>query len=131
MNSLKECPCKGSNLDKMIQPAILAALAEEELHGYKIIQRVAETAMFNGNKPDPTGVYRYLKTMESMGLIISSWDTTNSGPAKRTFKITEDGYECLCTWILTLEDYKNTIETFLNEAKIVINNCKLTKKSNL
>jgi len=128
---LEECACKGSNLDKMIQPAILSALAEEELHGYKIIQRIADTAMFNGNKPDPTGVYRHLKNMESMGLIISSWDTTNSGPAKRTFKITEDGYECLCTWISTLEDYKNTIETFLNEAKSVINNSKLTKKSNL
>lgn len=126
MNSLKECACKGSNLDKMIQPAILSALAEE-LHGYKIIQRIAETALFNGNKPDPTGVYRHLKTMESMGLIISSWDTTNSGPAKRIFKITEDGYECLCTWILTLEDYKNTIETFLNEAKSIINNSKLNK----
>jgi len=65
--------------------------------------------------------------MESMGLIVSSWDTTNSGPAKRTFKITEDGYECLCTWILTLEDYKNAIEAFLNEAKSVINNSKLNK----
>ncbi|MHB1392580.1 MAG: PadR family transcriptional regulator [Clostridia bacterium] len=128
MNCLKECACKGSNLDKMIQPAILSALAEEELHGYKIIQRIAETALFNGNKPDPTGVYRHLKTMESMGLIISSWDTTNSGPAKRTFKITEDGYECLCTWILTLEDYKNTIETFFNEAKSIINNTKLSKR---
>lgn len=131
MNNVKECACKGSNLDKMIQPAILSALVAEELHGYKIIQKVAETAMFNGNKPDPTGVYRHLKTMESMGLIISSWDTTNSGPAKRTFKITEDGYQCLYTWILTLEDYKNTIETFLDEAKSIVNNSKITNKSNL
>ncbi len=124
MNDLKQCPCKGSNLDKMIQPAILAVLVKEELHGYKIIQRIAQTAMFNGNKPDPTGVYRHLKTMESNGLIISSWDTNNSGPAKRIFKITEDGYQCLCTWISTLEDYKNTINTFLNEVKSVISNDK-------
>lgn len=117
-----ECPCKGRNLDKMIQPAILLVLAEEEeIHGYKIIQRISETALFNGNRPDPTGVYRHLKTMESRGLVISSWDTADSGPAKRTYKITEDGHKCLCNWILTLEDYKNAIEAFLNEAKSIIN----------
>lgn len=128
MSNLKECPCKGGNLDKMIQPAILAALAEEELHGYKIIQKVSETALLNGNKPDPTGVYRYLKTMEGNGLIKSSWDTNNSGPAKRIFKITEDGYKCLCTWILTLEHYKDAIEIFINKTKNIINNSKLAKK---
>lgn len=124
MNNLNKCPCKGSNLDKMIQPAILGALAEKELHGYKIIQRISETSMFNGTKPDPTGIYRYLKNMEGNGLITSSWDTPNCGPAKRTFKITKNGYKCLYTWILTLEDYKNAIETFLNETRNTISSKK-------
>ncbi len=127
MDGLNGCACKGSNLDKMVQPAILLALANEELHGYKIIQKISKTALFNGNKPDPTGVYRHLKAMESMGLIISSWDTANSGPARRIFKITEDGYECLHTWISTLEDYKNTIEKFLAEAKTVMDNSPINK----
>lgn len=128
MNNIKECPCKGNNLDKMIQPAILASLAKEELHGYKIIQRVAEMAMLNETKPDATGVYRYLKTMENMGYVISRWDTTNSGAAKRIFKITKDGYECLCDWISTLEDYKNKIETFIDESKNIISNSEVSPK---
>ncbi len=127
MVSFNGCACKGSNLDKMVQPAILSVLAQEELHGYKIIQKIAKTALFNGNKPDPTGVYRHLRVMEKRGLVTSNWDTTNSGPAKRIFKITEDGYECLCTWILTLEDYKNTIEKFLDEAKNIINDSGKTR----
>jgi len=121
MDFAEDCPCKGKNLDKMIQPAILLTLAEQkELHGYKIIQRIAETALFKRNKPDPTGVYRHLKAMESRGLVISSLDTADSGPAKRIYKITENGFKCLCTWILTLDDYINTIETFLMEAKSII-----------
>ena len=128
MNDTKECPCKGNNLDKMIQPAILASLAKEELHGYKIIQRVAEMAMLNETKPDATGVYRYLKTMENMGFVTSRWDTTNSGAAKRIFKITKDGYECLCNWISTLEDYKDKIETFIDESKNIIGGSKLAPK---
>jgi len=131
VNKLRDCPCKGSNLDKIVQPAILAALVKEELHGYKVIQRVAASAMFNGNKPDPTGIYRHLKIMESNGLIISRWETVDSAPAKRIFKITANGYDCLRTWIQTLEEYKSTIETFLYETKSVFNNsCISEKKTN-
>ncbi|MDQ0285258.1 poly-beta-hydroxybutyrate-responsive repressor [Desulfofundulus luciae] len=116
---IKNCPCEGKYLDKMVQPAILIILTEANLHGYKIVQRLAETPMFNGDEPDPTGVYRCLKAMEKRGLIVSCWDISRTGPAKRFYRITEGGKECLRRWIETLEEYQRIIGMLLSEAKKV------------
>lgn len=119
MTSYYNCPCEGIYLDKLVQPAILTILTEEDIHGYKIVQRLAETPFFNGDKPDATGVYRCLKSMEKRGLVVSSWDTSQTGPAKRFYQLTEAGRECLYRWIETLEEYCHTIGIFLLEAKKV------------
>lgn len=115
------CPCEGSNLDKLIHPAILTILAQENLYGYKIVQRIAETPMFKGHKPDATGVYRHLKQMENRGLVVSSWELPYTGPAKRSYMITEAGKECLYVWIKTLKEYRDSIESILKEAEKVFN----------
>ncbi len=71
----EECPCAGRTLDKLIQPAILVVLAEGPLHGYRLAERIGELSMFGGQKPDASGVYRFLKTMERRGMVASSWGT--------------------------------------------------------
>jgi DNA-binding PadR family transcriptional regulator len=64
LTELSDCPCSGRNLDKLIQPAVLAILAEKALHGYRIVQNLAGMPMFKGHEPDNTGVYRFLNAME-------------------------------------------------------------------
>ncbi len=56
-----DCPCKGKYLDKMLQPGILSALKDEKMHGFSLIQKLADNPMFGGTQPDKAGVYRYLK----------------------------------------------------------------------
>lgn len=112
-----KCSCKGSNLDKLIQPAILTILANESLCGYQLVQRIAENPILKGQKPDTTGVYRMLKKMKDNNLVISNWNTSDAGPAKRVYKLTDKGKECLHNWIYTLEHYRKTIGELLNEAK--------------
>lgn len=114
-----KCPCYGSNLDKLIQPIILIILAQEDLYGYKIVQRMAESPMCKGHKPDGTGVYRFLKAMEQRGSVESSWSLDDSGPAKRIYRITNEGRDCLAHWIDTLEDYRRSIGKMLEEAHMV------------
>ena len=106
-----KCSCTGNNLDKLIQPAILTVLAEQELHGYKIAHVISVMQAFQGQKPDITGIYRSLKSMESRGLVVSSWETSESGPAKRFYKLTATGVECLNRWIETLAEYRQNIDT--------------------
>jgi len=108
-----QCACTGKTLGRLVQPAIVALLAEEPLHGYLLVQRLAGMAMFRCQKPDPTGVYRALRAMEKDGLVVSSWDLAENGPAKRCFELTRDGRACLARWTGTLEDYADSINDLL------------------
>ena len=111
------CPCTGETLDKLIQPAILAVLAEGPMHGYGLAERIGALPAFAGNKPDVSGVYRYLKAMEGKGLVLSSWDLSQSGPARKTYQITAAGQRCLRRWVRTLEEYREAITALLNTAR--------------
>jgi poly-beta-hydroxybutyrate-responsive repressor len=114
---LADCPCAGGTLDKLIQPAILTILAGGEMHGYGLAERLSEMPLFDGGKPDASGVYRFLKAMEAKGLVTSSWDTSESGPARRTYRITAAGETCLRTWVGTLQKYRNGINSLLRAAR--------------
>ena len=111
------CPCSGGTLDKLIQPAILVVLAEGPLHGYRLAERIGAMPGFVGNKPDVSGVYRFLKAMERNGLVVSSWDLSETGPAKKCYQITPQGQQCLCRWVRTLEQYRDGVTALLNTAR--------------
>jgi PadR family transcriptional regulator, regulatory protein PadR len=114
---LAECPCAGGTLDKLIQPAILIVLMEGPLHGYRLVERISEMPMLAGEKPDASGVYRFLKSMESRDMVVSSWDTSQPGPAKKTYALTAAGERCLRRWITTLEEYRDSITLLLKVAR--------------
>jgi DNA-binding PadR family transcriptional regulator len=107
----------GATLDRLVQPAILVILAEGPLHGYGLTERIGALPGFTGNKPDVSGVYRFLKTMESKGLVVSSWDLAERGPARKSYQITSAGERCLRHWIKTLEEYREGIAVLLRTAR--------------
>lgn len=120
MPKVTDCPCLGGTLDKLIQPAILAALSHGPLHGYKLAERISEMASCSAGKPDLSGIYRFLKAMEARGLVLSSWDTPEKGHARRCFEITADGKVCLEKWAETLEAYHATIKSLLGQVRAVV-----------
>jgi len=120
MKRLDECPCQGATLAKLLQPAILTVLAEGELHGYRIVERLADMPVLSGSRPDSTGVYRFLRIMEDRGLLTASWDTSNKGPAKRLYCLTNDGRKCLTRWVKTLTKYCRAIDDLLDKAQHVL-----------
>ena len=115
-----KCPCSGGTLDKLIQPAILAVLSETPSHGYRIAEKIRDMPNFFEQKPDVSGVYRFLKSMESKELVVSSWDTPGTGHAKRLFEITPAGRACLARWVDTLEDYLAAITALLDVARAAV-----------
>ena len=117
MKEFSNCPCSGATLDRLVQPAILAALTEGPIHGYRLAERISEMAGPFGDKPDVSGIYRFLKKMQAAGLVTSSWETGGQGHAKRLFEITDDGRACLARWTTTLEAYLKTLASLLKEAK--------------
>jgi PadR family transcriptional regulator, regulatory protein PadR len=120
MKLLQNCPCTGETLDKLIQPAILAVLSKGPSHGYQIAEQISKMPNSAGEKPDTSGIYRFLKNMESKGLVESSWETPDKGHPKRLFEITTSGEACLARWVETLEQYLVTITSLLKTTKAVV-----------
>jgi len=114
------CACEGGTLDKLIQPAILVVLAKGPLHGYRLAEQIGQSPMFGGQKPDVSGVYRFLKTMEKQGMVEASWDIAKRGPAKKSYQLTSAGEICLARWIKTLEQHRRGITELLRAARTAV-----------
>ena len=114
---LTACPCAGRKLGKLIQPAILAVLAQGPMHGYGLAERIGRLPICGGEGPDSTGIYRFLKAMEDRGLVASTWDLSERGPARKTYGITPAGEECLAQWVKTLQHYRRGINALVRLAR--------------
>jgi DNA-binding PadR family transcriptional regulator len=113
MSTLRECACSGKSLPRLLRPGIMAFLARRKAHGYQIAQHLSGMRTFDGREPDHPGVYRALKDMADEGLVNASWETGDSGPAKRVFALTDAGRACLETWLTTLYAYRDAIDELL------------------
>ena len=110
---LEKCACKGSFLDKFLQPAVLVVLSKGSSHGFQMIADLEKSGMVSGDSLDPAGLYRTLKRMEAGGLVHSFWDTESGSKPKRVYSITEEGRGCLSTWDETLREYRDNIDAIL------------------
>lgn len=117
MPNLAECPCTGGTLDRLIQPAILVALAEGLVHGYRIAERIAEMSCFSDQKPDVSGICRFLKTLEQKEIVVGTWDPSEGGLAKKCYQLTSARWQCLEEWITTLEEHRKRITDLLRVAR--------------
>jgi DNA-binding PadR family transcriptional regulator len=111
--AFSQCPCVGATLDKLVQPAILAVLTEEPLHGYELARKIGGIPHFLDEAPDMSGVYRMLKSLESRGMVTSNWNISQCGRPKRLFAITEEGRRCLEHWNATLKQYHKSVGSLL------------------
>lgn len=75
-----------------LRPILLLLLAEEPAHGYGLLEDVST---FGLERADPGGLYRTLRAMEQDGLVASDWEESESGPARRSYRLTDDGLDWL------------------------------------
>jgi DNA-binding PadR family transcriptional regulator len=118
------CSCSGKSLPRLIQPAIMAVLAREPLHGYRIMEALSQNIALCVPPPDPAGVYRLLKNLEQNGYVTGSRDDGRSGgPARQRYMLTEKGFACLRMWSHTLRQYQNSIAAlidFLDNSQLTV-----------
>lgn len=117
MRTFADCPCTGATLDRLVQPAILAVLTEGPIHGYRLAERINEMAGRARDEPDVSGIYRFLKKMQTAGLVTSSWEAGAKGHARRLYEITSAGRSCLAHWTTTLEAYREMVTALLGAAR--------------
>ena len=110
---VSECPCSGRTLPRLVQPAVMAVLDRGEAHGYEIGQRLEHLHSFAIQPADYAGIYRALNQMERDGYLISRWDTSEAGPARKVFRLTSSGRSCLGQWSRTLRAYRSDLDELL------------------
>ena len=69
---------------------VLLLLAQGPSYGYDI-RRQLEAFAFARATSDPGALYRLLRDLEADGSISSEWSTAGTGPARRYYRLTEQG----------------------------------------
>ncbi len=90
-------------------PVLLLMLREWSSYGYELMERMAT---FGLNAMNAGTFYRTLRQMEKEGMVSSCWDTSEGGPARRMYSITEAGEAYLKYWADSLNQYQKMMDTF-------------------
>jgi len=101
----------GGVSNRFLRPYILLLLAEEPVHGYELLGRLAEFGVDQAST-DPSVLYRVLRMMESEGLASSNLDPSGSGPARKVYCLTGEGLEVLDMWAAKLKQMTTFFEGF-------------------
>lgn len=100
-----------------LQPCLLLLLRERSDHGYELAARLRP--MHDGDG-DAGGVYRVLRGLERHGLVRSEWQTSDVGPARRTYSITPEGVACLEARARDLAHTHDALHVFLDRFARVV-----------
>lgn len=100
-----------------LQPCLLLLLRERPDHGYELASRLRP--MHDGDG-DAGAVYRTLRGLERMGLVRSQWQTSDVGPARRTYSITTDGIVSLDEQAAELDHTHEALHVFLDRYSRVV-----------
>jgi PadR family transcriptional regulator, regulatory protein PadR len=90
--------------------SILLVLGEGPAHGYDLPMLLAPMGL---GATDRGFAYRTLRAMEAEGLVISAWDPSPAGPARRNYTVTPAGREWASTASATLRDADRHMATWL------------------
>lgn len=94
----------------MLTTTLLAFLKNWNAYGYQLTQRLAESGM---PACDSGTVYRQLRQLEKSGFVSSFWDTSENGPARRMYSLTQAGDIFLNGWIEALQNYQKVLQQAL------------------
>src|SRR5215207_6932835 len=92
-----------------LTPVALVLLREESSYGYELMERLEQ---FGFEQVRAGTLYKTLRRMEQEGLCRSAWETSEGGPARRMYSITEDGESYLAAWAEACKQYQNVMDSF-------------------
>ncbi len=96
---------------RLIEPALLAFLNEEKMHGYGLLDKLASLGL---ESISPSVVYRILREFEEIGLVQSDWeDERTQGPPRRVYALTKEGRSALKRAEISLRETVDRIKMIL------------------
>lgn len=89
----------------------LLVLREQGAYGYALMERMGA---FGLGEINPGTLYRTLRQMEKEGLCESGWETSEGGPARRVYSITDAGSSYLDLWTESLGRCERMMDAFFS-----------------
>jgi PadR family transcriptional regulator PadR len=100
-----------------LRPCLLLLLAEGTSHGYELLDQIGVLGL---DRVDPGGLYRCLRAMDEEGLVRSTWEPSASGPARRTYELTDEGREWLHLVAGSLAEVARSLATYRRRYQRVV-----------
>ena len=99
-----------------LRPCLLLALSGGPSHGYELLDKVREMGL---RVAEAGGLYRTLRAMEHDELVRSWWEPSQSGPARRTYSLTDHGSRELGGTVDQLRVVATLIEAMVDRYNVV------------
>lgn len=95
---------------RFLRPCLLLLLREHPDHGYELSERLRPFGIVDG---EPGSLYRTLRCLEREGEVRSEWEPSETGPARRTYRLTERGAAALDAWVDSLTETRRILDYYL------------------
>jgi PadR family transcriptional regulator PadR len=106
--------CTGGLPRGFLQPSLLLLLGERPGYGYDLVARLKEL----GLDDDSGTVYRALRALEAGGAVYSYWNTSDTGPARRMYRLTGAGEEMLQSAVQSMTETYEAIGRWLRRSGV-------------
>lgn len=113
----RPCSCGMGNLYRFVEPVALYLLRiRGRTHGYDLLGALNDNALTD-SRIEPGALYRTLRRLEEYGFVVSEWDVSGGGPARRVYQLTPDGEEHLREWLVVLERMNRSLTRFVGDIR--------------
>jgi len=116
----RPCSCGMGNLYRFIEPVTLYLLKTRgRTHGYDLVGALNDNALTD-SRIEPGALYRTLRRLEENGFVVSAWDVSGGGAARRLYELTREGEEHLGEWLVVLERMTTSLSRFVTDVKAAV-----------
>lgn len=113
------CSCGLGNLYRFVEPVALYLLkVKGRTHGYDLAGAMNDCALTD-SVIEPGALYRTLRRLEENGFVVSIWDVSGAGPARRVYELTPKGEEHLREWGAVLSRLSRSLSKFVEDVDAI------------
>jgi DNA-binding PadR family transcriptional regulator len=105
------------NLYRFVEPvALLLLQTKGKTHGYDLAGALNEYAL-SDSLVEPGALYRTLRRLEEHGYVVSTWEVSGAGPARRIYELTPAGTVHLQEWAEVLDRLSQSLGRFVLDVR--------------
>jgi len=109
--------CGMGNLYRFVEPvALLLLKTKGKTHGYDLVGALNDYSL-SDSIVEPGALYRTLRRLEENGYVVSSWDVSGAGPARRIYELTPVGDVHLQEWGEILDRLSQSLGRFVQDVR--------------